>query len=250
MTTAPLERWIGKLAVVSGASSGIGEAISIQLVKAGVHVLGTARGKDRLVNLSERLKNEKGKFYYSVADFSKEEDILNVFKWAEDNVGPVHILVNNAGVRKNTNLVEGDTELWKNIIDTNVLGLCIATREALKIMSKNNIDGHIIHINSITGHKVVYHSQSNVYPASKYAVTALTETLRQELNSIGSKTKVTSISPGLVDTNFLSEGNVGLFDSLPTLESEDIADAVVYVLGTPPHVQIHELMIRPVGEPL
>ncbi|KAF5298283.1 hypothetical protein FQR65_LT09794 [Abscondita terminalis] len=243
-----LERWIGKLAVVSGASSGIGEAISIQLVKAGVHVLGTARGKERLVNVAERLKDEKGKFYYFVADFSKEEDILSAFKWAEENVGPVHILVNNAGVRRATNLVSGDTELWKDIIDTNVLGLCIATREALKIMNKNNISGHIIHINSVNGHKVCYNSQSSVYPASKFAVTALTETLRQELNSMGSKTKVTSISPGYVETNFRRASNLKSYDNFPALESEDVADAVAYVLGTPPHVQVHELIIKPVGE--
>ncbi|KAF5298285.1 hypothetical protein FQR65_LT09796 [Abscondita terminalis] len=242
--TNNLERWVGKLAIVSGASSGIGKAISIQLVKAGINVLGTARREERLINVSEQLLNEKGKFYPFASDFSKEEDILNAFKWAEDNIGPVHILINNAGVRRNTNLISGDTELWKNIIDTNVMGLCIATREALRIMNKNNIDGHIIHMNSLSGHKIVYNSQSSVYPASKFAVTALTETLRQELNSIGSKIKITSISPGWVDTNFRRDSNLETFDHLPALESEDVADSVMYVLGTPPHVQIAKAKTR------
>ena len=87
--------------------------------------------------------------------------------------------------------MEGKTEDWKAIFDVNVLGLCIATREAVKIMKENNINGHIVHINSIAGHKLINIPGLNVYPGSKYAVTALTETLRQELNHLGLKIKVT-----------------------------------------------------------
>ncbi|KAK5638858.1 hypothetical protein RI129_013153 [Pyrocoelia pectoralis] len=194
-----------------------------------------------------RLKNEPGKFYSIQADVSKEEDILKAFEWVEKNLGTVHILVNNAGLRKPTNLIEGSTEMWKEMFDTNVLGLCIATREAVKSMKKGNVDGHIIHINSTVGHKVIYMPQSNVYPASKFAVTALTETLRQELNSIGSKIKITSISPGTVDSEFRKA--LGEIDC-PKIQSKDVADAVLFVLGTPPHVQVHELIIKPVGEAL
>ena len=125
------------------------------------------------------------------ADISKEEDILKAFQWVTKKVGPVHILINNAGIVQQTNLVEGDAEKWKKIFDTNVIGLSIATREAVKIMKQNKIDGHIIHINSTLGHRIFYHSFANVYPASKYAVTALTETLRQELNHLGLKIKIT-----------------------------------------------------------
>lgn len=103
----------------------------------------------------------------------------------------MHILINNAGCAvAATNLTEGKTEYWKKILDLNVMGLCIATREAVKDMRKNKVDGHIIHINSIAGHTVPHYPNLNVYPASKFAVTALTETLRQELNSIGSKIKI------------------------------------------------------------
>lgn len=121
---------------------------------------------------------------------SKEEDILNGFKWVTNNVGPVAILVNNAGLLQETNLVDGDTAKWKRTFDINVLGLCIATREAVKIMRENKIDGHIIHINSVVGHTVPNFPGSNVYPASKHSVTALTETLRQEFNHIGVKIKI------------------------------------------------------------
>lgn len=90
-----------------------------------------------------------------------------------------------------TTLIDGDSQAWKTIFDVNVLGLCIATREAVKSMKENNIDGHIIHINSIAGHKIPLFPGLNVYPASKHAITALTETLRIEFNTLGLKIKIT-----------------------------------------------------------
>mgnify|MGYP005985044375 FL=1 len=116
---------------------------------------------------------------------------MNAFKWIEKNLGHVHILINNAGISKENLLRDGDAAAWKQTFDVNVMGLCIATREAVKIMSANNIKGHIIHINSVVGHKVIPFPGINVYTASKYAVTALTETLRHELNAIDSKIKTT-----------------------------------------------------------
>lgn len=122
---------------------------------------------------------------------TNEQDIKAAFEWTKKNVGPIHILVNNAGSMGVANLIDGDTEIWKRTLDLNVLGLCIATREAIKDMRANNVDGHIIHINSIAGHYVPRFEGLNVYPASKHAVTALTESLRHELNSIGSKIRIT-----------------------------------------------------------
>ena len=154
-------------------------------------MLGVARRSERIEERAKQLSSKKGKLYAIKADFSKEEDILKVFKWSKDNLGPVHILINNAGRGGNTNLTEGETEHWKNVFDLNVLGLSIATREAVKLMKENKINGHIIHVNSVFGHKVTHFANLNVYPASKFAVTALTETLRQELNHEGLKIKVT-----------------------------------------------------------
>jgi NADP+-dependent farnesol dehydrogenase len=154
-------------------------------------VVGLARRSERVEQLAKKLQGQKGKLYAIKADISKEEDILKAFKWTCDNVGPIHILVNNAGIIQQTNLIDGDTEKWKKTFDTNVMGLCVATREAVKVMKAEKIDGHIIHINSVAGHTVPNFPGSNVYPASKYAVTALTETLRQELNHLGLKIKIT-----------------------------------------------------------
>ncbi|KAF2902132.1 hypothetical protein ILUMI_04040 [Ignelater luminosus] len=256
-----MERWIGKVAIITGASAGIGAAIVEQLVEAGLKVVGLARRKEKLEELAKKLEGKKGKLYAYQTDMTKEEDILEAFQWAKNNLGPIHILVNNAGIARTTNLTNGNTKFWKEILDTNVLGLCIATREAVKDMRENNVAGHIIHINSVAGHIVPYFPDLNVYSASKYAVTALTETLRQELNSIGSKIKITSISPGMVATEIVDASYKGSGSSpapelkefvkkFPYLQANDIADGVMYVLATPPHVQVHELMIRPIGEPV
>ncbi|KAF2880511.1 hypothetical protein ILUMI_25664 [Ignelater luminosus] len=241
---ASLNRWHGKVAVVTGASQGIGFAIAKRLAQTGLKVVGLARNVEKLEELSKTLD---GKLYAVTADITKEEDILKAFEWIKENVGPIHILINSAGVSRLTQLINGSTNLWKDVFDTNILGLCIATREAVKDMRVNNVDGHIIHLNSIAGHKAI---NLNVYSASKFAVTALTETLRQELNSIGSKIKITSISPGQVKTNILDNSArasglpelpqqmAELLSKAPALQVEDIVDAIEYVLATPPHVQV------------
>ncbi|XP_031353853.1 farnesol dehydrogenase-like [Photinus pyralis] len=248
-----MERWKGKVAVVTGVSSGIGESLAIQLVEAGLKVVGLARRKDRGEELGKRLKGKEGEFHFIQADISKEEDVLSAYAWIEKNLGAVHILVNNAGVALQTSLVDGDFSVWKQNLDTNVLGLCAMTREAIKSMKKNNVDGHIVHVNSLSGHRVLFHSNLNVYAASKYAVTALTETLRQELISLGSKIKISSVSPGMVYTEMVSDRPIdGLVapdaSGHSLLEPKDVADTIVFVLATPPHIQIHDIQMRARGQ--
>jgi len=249
-----MDRWRGKLAIVTGASAGIGAAISETLVKEGLIVVGLARRVDRVEELAKSIQTKSGgKLHAFKADIRKEEDIIRAFEYAIKNFGPINVLINNAGVAVPTTIIDGKTEDFKTVLDTNILGLTIATREAIKNMITNNVDGHIININSIMGHYVALLPLSNVYPASKHGVTALTETLRQELFRNSRNIKVTSISPGYVKTDIVN----GFMDneeireaaaSAPFLNGNDIGDAVVYVLGTPPHVQITELTIRPVGE--
>lgn len=244
-----MDRWHGKVAVVTGASSGIGAAIAANLVYSGLKVVGMARRKGRLDEIKKNLEGKADQFFSVEADVSKEGDILHAFEWITQNVGAVHILVNCAGIIRPKGLIDGETSHWREVFDTNVLGLCVATREAIKIMRANEIDGHIVHINSIAGHYVPHLPDMNVYPASKFGVTALTETLRQELNSINNKTKVSSISPGLVKSELTSGGDVTYVqDDALVLKPEDIAEAVAYVISTPPHVQVHELTIRPISQ--
>lgn len=154
--------------------------------------MGLARRSENIEANAKKLEKEKGKLYAIKTDISQEEDILKAFKWISETLGPVHILINNAGiVAAHKYLIDGDSDAWRKILDVNVLGLSIATREAVKNMRANNVNGHIIHINSIVGHKCLPHPGANMYPASKHAVTALTETLRIELNSVKSKIKIT-----------------------------------------------------------
>ncbi|XP_031328606.1 farnesol dehydrogenase-like [Photinus pyralis] len=249
-----MERWHGKVAVVTGASSGIGAAVAEALVDNGCIVAGLARRKEKIEQIAARLHSKVGKLYALKADVGVEEDILTAFKWVQENLGPIHILVNSAGTGRPTNLIEGETTDFKCVLDTNVLGLTIATREAVKDMRKNNIDGYIVHINSVMGHRVFNLATENVYPASKHAITALTETLRNDLKRIGSKIKVSSVSPGLVDTEifasngfFKLKGVAEIIGMLPKIQSKDVADAILYLLGTPPHVEVTELTIQPTG---
>ncbi|KAK4877778.1 hypothetical protein RN001_010284 [Aquatica leii] len=252
-----MERWSGKTAVVTGASSGCGAAIAEALVNNGMQVVAVARRQDRLLQLSNKLKGRSGKLHPFQCDITKESDILKVFEWVKNNYGAVHVLVNNAGIARPSGLINGNSKDWLDVLSTNVLGLSIATKLAVKDMINNQVDGQIIHINSVLGHYVAQVPNLNVYPASKFAVTALTETLRQELNAIKSKIRITSVSPGPVDSEFQIATYVTsndewqkFFNNLPKLQSEDVADAVVYVLSTPAHVLVHELTIRPVGEPV
>uniref|UniRef100_T1D4L4 Putative dehydrogenase n=1 Tax=Psorophora albipes TaxID=869069 RepID=T1D4L4_9DIPT len=243
-----MERWAGKIAVVTGASSGIGAAIAKDLAKAGMVVIGLARR----VELVEALKSDlegsaKGRLHAAKCDVSKEEDILKSFRWIETKFGGVDVLVNNAGVLRETTLLEADnTQMLRDVMDINVMGLVLCSREAFQSMKKRSVDGHIVHISSIAGHKVVEIPTINLYSASKFAVRAITETMRMELRTAGTKIKVTSISPGAVMTEIIP---ASMRDSeIPMLEAEDISQAVLYAIGTPPRVQVHEVIIRPVGE--
>ncbi|KAK4880616.1 hypothetical protein RN001_008762 [Aquatica leii] len=249
---ASMSRWVGKVAVVTGASSGSGAAIVKQLLDENVIVVGIARRKEKIEALSDS-KN----LHAIQADVTKEEEILDAFKWIKNNLGPIHILVNCAGVLRMTNFLTGETKHWKEMMDTNYLGLCICTREAVKDMRANNVDGHIIQINDIAGYKLIGVENMNFYCSSKFPVTAAVEGLRVELNAIKSKIKVSSISPGYVNSEILDACTKVQpetreffqdFAESVSLSPDDVADTAIYLLSTPPHVQIHDIMIRPVGE--
>lgn len=205
-----LKRWQNKVAVVTGASAGIGATIAQTLVEEGLQVVGLARKSDKVEEIAKKLSGATGKLYAYKANITNEEEVLNAFDWIVRNVGPVSVLVNNAGIGFAGTLIDGETQFWKQTLDTNVLALSVCTREAIKQMRNNGIDGQIIHIGSVPIYINSIFPSFNMWTPSKTAVSSLTEMLRQELNQIGSKIKVSVCFKHNVLSNIISFFNFRL----------------------------------------
>ncbi|KAL5275437.1 DHRS11.2 family protein [Megaselia abdita] len=251
-----MERWFDKVAVVTGSSTGIGAACVKDLLNNGFQVCGLARRETKLQELGSSLSEEQQKKYFPMkCDVTNEDSIKKAFEWIEQNLGGIDVLINNAGVIKYTDLVkENNTVDLQSVVDTNLLGVAFCTREAFQSMRKRQFPGHIILINSIAGHTVPNFGPDlpsfNIYPATKFGITAMSEVYRQEFLKYGTKVKITSVSPGGTATDLFPEEYSKLTNNYPWLSPEDVSNAIMYVISTPPHVQIHELTIKPIGEPM
>nr|BBD75697.1 dehydrogenase/reductase SDR family member 11 [Oryctolagus cuniculus] len=255
MARAGMERWRDRLALVTGASVGIGAAVARALVQQGLKWVGCARTVGNIEELAAECKSAgyPGTLVPFRCDLSNEEDILSMFSAIRSQHGGVDICINNAGFARPDTLLDGSTSGWKDMFNVNVLALSICTREAYQSMKERGVDdGHIININSMSGHRVVPQSTGHFYSATKYAVTALTEGLRQELREAQTHIRATCISPGLVETQFAfrlydkdPEKAAATYEQIKCLKAEDVAEAVIYVLSTPPHVQIGDIQMRP-----
>ncbi len=248
-----MEQWRDKTALVTGASAGIGQAIARALARDGMRVALVARRFERLEKLAAEIESAGGLAFPFAADLRDDKQIVSAFEAVREKWGGVDVLVNSAGLGRLAPLMSGETEDYREMLEVNVLALAVATREAIQDMSKRGVPGQIIHISSLSAYRV--QADSGMYAASKHAVRALTEGLRQELRQAGSPIRVSSISPA--DTN--SEFMANLFGSeleadkhrpsYRVMDAEDIADAVLYILSTPPHVEVHDLLLRPVDQP-
>ncbi|XP_022904171.1 farnesol dehydrogenase-like [Onthophagus taurus] len=239
-----------KVAIVTGASAGIGAATVKALLKQGMKVVGFARRKEKIENLVE---NHDGKLFAVSVDVTKPQEILAGFAWVTKNVGPVHVLINNAGVLGNSTVLTGDLDTWQQLMDTNFMSYAITTKEAVKIMTANNINGYIININSTIGYYDLLMPNNVMYRSSKIALRVMTENVRVELARMNSNIRITSLSPGVVKTDIMAatygeEMGKEMHSNIPYILSEDIADSILYVLSTPQRVNISEIMIRPTGE--
>ena len=247
------DRWQGKTALVTGASSGIGRATALSLAKAGMRVVACARREAALEKLRGTAADAGGELLPVVADLRDMAQIDALFAAARERFGGVDALVNNAGLGHDAPLMNGATEQWREMLELNVLALCVCTREAIADMRQRGDDGHVIHVSSMAAHRVP--RGSGVYSATKYAVRSLTEGLRQELRAANSKIRVTSISPGYVETEFAANYHKSedaarrTYTRFPVLQSEDVAAAVMYALAQPPHVQVHDVLMRPTEQP-
>ncbi|CAD7011606.1 farnesol dehydrogenase [Ceratitis capitata] len=247
-----MDRWQNRVAVVTGASSGIGAACAVYLANNGMITVGLARRKERMEALREQVQPEaRDRLHAIKCDIRDQQQIIAAFKEIETKFGPVAVLVNNAAVVRTTNLVNDNNEQdIKDVIETNIFGVVNCTREAFRSMKANGGDGHVFLINSITGHHVyrIPNHSLNIYPPTKFAMTAMAEVYRQEFSTQETNIKITNISPGAVDTEIITPRMKAALGDSPFLQSEDVADALIYCLQTPPHVQIHELTIKPLGE--
>lgn len=254
-----MEKWVGKTAVVTGASVGIGEAIVKDLAKSGINVIGLARRSEKIEEIAKSLENVSGKIYARKCDVSDSKSIDEAFKWIEEKFGSINILVNNAAIlTKGKILDEGDdvTDKLNAVVDTNFTGLVHCTRVAYRLMKRSDDYGVIININSVLGRTIPFSQEPrlNLYTPTKYALTAVSEVLRQELISFGNdKIRVSNLSPGSVRTDIvvtggLAESKEEFFDSHPVLLPEDVSQSVLFLLMTPFNVNITELTIKPVGE--
>lgn len=248
------ERWRGRIALVTGASGGIGAEVARALARTGMKVALVARRRDRLDALAAELAAEGATAMVCEADLASEESVLAAFERVEAEWGSVDVLVNNAGTGMMATVEEGAWEDWRETLNVNVAAPALCARAALRGM-RGKAEAQIINIGSIYGHRDQVPGFS-FYQASKFAVRALTNTLRAELHAQGTKVRVGMISPGLVATEFRGRASVGAlsyesyFEKFQPLLPGDIADAVLYMLSTPPHVQVQDILLSPLGQGL
>lgn len=247
-----MNRIKGKTILITGASSGIGEAAARSFASLGANLILCARREDRLAEMKSELESEHGVSVRIKALDVRLREAVEAF--AMELVGEKavpDVLVNNAGKALGLHLLhEGLVEDWEEMLDTNVKGLLYMTRSILPAMVERN-SGHVVNIGSVAGHQV--YQKGAVYNASKFAVKALNEGMALDL--LGTGIKVTSIDPGLVETEFSKVRFHGdedraetVYEGYTPLTGEDIADIITYVVNTPEHVNILDLIVLPTAQ--
>jgi NADP-dependent 3-hydroxy acid dehydrogenase YdfG len=245
---------MNKLAFITGASAGIGEATARLLASNGYNLILAARRKDRVDALCQELSATFGvKTAPCIFDVRFKEQVFNAIDSLPDWCKEIDVLVNNAGLASGlSTLDKGNLDDWENMIDTNVKGLLYVTRKLSPGMLERG-KGHIINIASIAGKEV--YANGNVYCATKFAVDALNKGMRIEFSA--APVKVTGIYPGAVETEFSivrfhgdEERAKKIYEGYDSLLAIDIADAILYAITRPAHVNINELIIMPTAQPM
>jgi NADP-dependent 3-hydroxy acid dehydrogenase YdfG len=242
----------GKVAAITGSSSGIGEATAIALAGAGAQVSLAARRKDRLDDLAERISSDGGRALAVEADVGDQAQAESFLSRTADELGGLDILINNAGVMLLGPVEGADAEQWRRMVDVNVLGLLYCTHAALPLMREGG-GGHIVNVSSVAGRHATFGSA--VYNLTKFGVTGFSEALRQE--ALNSNIRVTVVEPGFVATELQGHNeHPAVREALEkfrsdigtVLEAEDIARGILYAVTQPEHVNVNEVMIRPTGQ--
>ena len=241
----------GRAVAITGASSGIGEATALALAQAGAAVALGARRKDRVEDLARRIEADGGRAVAIEVDISDESQARAFIERAHSELGGLHGLVNNAGVMLLGPVEATDTEEWRRMVGVNVLGLLYCTHAALPLI-RDGGGGDVVNVSSVAGRTAAL--GSGVYNMTKWGVVGFSESLRQEGAHIG--VRVTCVEPGFVDTELQGHNEHPMVlerieklreQTGKVLEAEDIARAIVYIVGQPEHVSINEVLVRPSG---
>ena len=239
----------GKTIIITGASSGIGNATAKKLAKEGANVVLSARREDRLKSLEDEITKNGGNALVVVADVTKKEDFSRVVDKTLEKFGSIDGLINNAGLMPLSYVKNLHTDEWDTMVDVNIKGVLNGVAAVLPTM-KEQKSGHIINISSSAGNKI--YPGGAIYCATKAAVKMFTEGLRMEL-APNYNIKATSIEPGAVDTELtdtitdeeIKEGFASQLQEITPLEAEDIANAIYYALSQPKRANINEVYIMP-----
>lgn len=241
----------GKVVVITGASSGLGEESARHLASLGAKVVLGARREDNLKKIVNDIVEAGGEAVYQVADVTKKEDVIALVNKAKDTYGRVDVMVNNAGLMAIAPISTGKVDEWESMIDINVKGVLYGIAAALPIFEEQE-SGHFINISSVAGIKVF--SGAAVYCGTKFAVRAISEGLRLET---GSNIRTTTIEPGAIDSE-LTQGTShtesatainAMYDNI-AIPSSSIARALAYAIEQPADVDINEIVIRPTAQEL
>jgi NADP-dependent 3-hydroxy acid dehydrogenase YdfG len=243
----------GTTALVTGASSGIGEATALALAEQGAAVALAARRKDRLDDLAERIRASGGTALVLEADVTSQAQAAEAVERTVTELGRLDTLVNNAGVMLLGPAEQAPLEEWQRMVDLNLMGLLYCAHAALPHLLAAAQDGprqvaDMVNVSSVAGRHA--RAGSGVYNATKFGVGAFSEALRQEVNT--RHVRVSLVEPGAVETELVGHNRPevqetvkGRFAGVERLRSEDIADAISYVVTRPRHVAINEVLVRP-----
>ncbi len=252
MTTPTDPSISGKVVVITGASSGLGEATARYLAERGATVALGARRAERLQTLVEEITRADGKASARVTDVTDPSQVQALVDTAVEQYGRVDVMLNNAGVMPHSPLERRKIDDWNRTIDINIKGVLYGIAAALPHMQRQKA-GHIINVSSVAGHKVG--KNNAVYAATKTAVRVISEGLRQEIKPWNLRTTI--ISPGAVATelpNSITEADVakgiGQFYDEYAIPAESFARAVAFAIGQPDDVDINEILFRPTRQEL
>jgi NADP-dependent 3-hydroxy acid dehydrogenase YdfG len=240
----------GSVVAVTGASSGIGEATALACARAGAAVSLAARRADRIEELAKRIEELGVRALAVQTDVGEESQAAEFVQRTASELGRIDVLVNNAGVMLLGPVAGAPTEEWRRMIHANVFGVLYCTHAALPLMAAKK-SGHIVTVSSVAGRFA--RAGSGVYNLTKFGVGAFSESLRQE--AVGYGVRVTLIEPGAVATELpghnrpeVLEQMAKAFAGVTSLDSEDIANAVLYAISQPPNVAVNEVLVRPSGQ--